>query len=130
MSSSKLPHAVSSIVNHLWLVFQPILAALLGLCFTDSSNNNDDDAAAPDRNLPGDNTLPQAVSVAVSPPAPDALAPPAAQVPLVAAPHVASPPGTIEPGRPAIPATLPQMVLFHFDAGTQVSSSLLPPGIS
>ena len=29
MSLSKLPHAISSIVNHLWLVFQPILVAFL-----------------------------------------------------------------------------------------------------
>ena len=127
MSSSKLPHTVSSTVDHLWLVFQPILAALPGLYFMDSSNDDDDDAAAPNGNLPGDNTLPQVVSVAVPPPALDAPAPPAAQVPLVAA---TAPPGAIEPRWPAIPATLPQTVSFCFEVGTQVSSSLLPHGIS
>ena len=103
MSFSKLPHAISSIVDHLWLVFQLISVAFPpSLLFVESSNNNDDNAVAPNGDLPGDDVLPQAVPAAALPPAPDAPALPAAW-----APPVAAPPGAIAPRWPAIPVTLP-----------------------
>ena len=93
MSPSKLPHAISLIVDHLWLVFQPISVAFPpSLLFAESSDDDDDDAAAPNGDLPGYDVLPQAVPAAALPPAPDALALPAA-----AAPPVVAPPGASEP---------------------------------
>ena len=70
--------------------------------------------------------------MAVLPPAPVlvASAPPVAPAPPVAAPPVAAPPVALEPGWPAIPETLPQMVSFRFNIGAPVSPNLLPPGIS
>ena len=131
MSPSKLPHAISLIVDHLWLVFQPILVAFPpGLLFAESSDDDNDDDAAPYGGPSGDDAIPQVVHAAVLPPALVAPALPVAQASPVAVLPVAPPSVAIEPRWPAIPATLPQTVSFHFEVGTQVPSPLLPPRIS
>ena len=110
MSPSKLPHAITLIVDHLWHVFQPISAALPpGLPFVGSSDDDEDDASAPQGDLPG-------IGALTIPPVPDERAPPVALAPLEAlpgappdapAPPAAANPGALESGRLVIPADLP-----------------------
>ena len=98
MPPFKFSFAVSLIVEHLWLVFHPILVVIPpGLPFAGSldDNNNNNDASAFNRGLPDDDALPQDVPAAVLPPTPVLIAP---------APSVA-----LEPGWPAIPETLPYL---------------------
>ena len=95
MPSSKSPSALSLLVNCLWLVFYPILVVIPpGLPFAGNLDNNDDnnDAAAFNQGLPDDDTLPRVIPAIALPPAPVLAA-------LV-------PPVALEPGWPAIPATL------------------------
>ena len=124
ISPPQLPRPISSLVVHLWQVFQPISAALPPvLHFVGSSDDDEDDALAPPGDLPG-------AGVLAIPPAPDERAPPVAPAPPVVFPVALAPPAVADPVtlEDDIPTDLPQVASLCFGADT-CNSSLLPPGV-